>query len=71
MVQVIMVLLFWYSRLKPIVDTLFPRAGAKGIQLKDFPPNIFVKIIYFIARVSSTMTYLVIFICMMLSSYND
>ena len=40
-----------FSRLRPIVDTLFPRAGGRGIQLKDFPPNIFVKIIYFIARV--------------------
>jgi hypothetical protein len=39
-----------FNRLKPIVEYLFPRHSARGIQYKDFPTNMFVKIIHFIAR---------------------
>ena len=38
------------SRLRMIVDTLFPRAGR--LQPKDMPLNIFVKIIHYIAKVN-------------------
>ena len=45
------------SRLRPIVDTLFPRSGGgRGLQPKDLPPNTFVKIIHYIARVSSSVS---------------
>lgn len=45
--------LFLSSRLRPIVELLFPRSSGSKFQHKEFPPNIFVKIIYFIARVST------------------
>jgi len=40
-----------FNRLRSIVETLFPR-GQRGVQPKDMPLNIFVKLIHFIARVS-------------------
>ena len=38
------------SRLRSIVETLFPR-GQRGVQPKDMPLNIFVKLVQFIAKV--------------------
>ena len=38
------------QRLRLILDTVFPR-GQRGVQPKDMPLNIFVKLIQFIARV--------------------
>ena len=37
-------------RLRAVLDTLFPR-GQRGVQPKEMPLNIFVKLIQFIARV--------------------
>ena len=39
------------QRLRLVLDTLFPR-GQRGVQPKEMPLNIFVKLIQFIARVS-------------------
>ena len=38
-------------RLRTVLDVLFPR-GQRGVQPKEMPLNIFVKLIQFIARVS-------------------
>ena len=40
------------SRLRLIVESLFPR-GQRGVQPKDMPLNIFVKLLQFIASVSA------------------
>ena len=50
-----MSLLFHPSRLLSIVSALFPK-GSRSVVPRDTPLNIFVKIIQFIAQVSSERT---------------